>query len=73
MRLRRSGVRSMAISTLFGESGNASGPFAFDCGSPFKFESEFAEEIDDRVQVVDEDSDIVNSIERHVSNLQGAV
>ena len=61
------------LDALIAQSGDTSGPFAFDRGPPFELEAELAEEVDRRSEVFDDDSDVVHPFERHVSNLQGAV
>lgn len=33
------------LDLLIAQSGDTSGPFSFDCGPPFEFETEFAKEI----------------------------
>ena len=53
------------------QSGDASGPFSFDRGPPFKIQAELAEESDRRFEVSDDDSHVVHPFERHVSTLQG--
>jgi hypothetical protein len=61
------------LDALIAQSSNTSGPFSFDRGPPFEIEAELAEEIDRRCEVIDDDSYIVHSFKRHVSNLQVGV
>jgi hypothetical protein len=61
------------LDALIAQSSNTSGPFSFDRGPPFELEAEFAEEINRRSEVIDDDSYVVHSFERHVSNVQGLV
>ena len=64
----------MAISTrLIAQSSDTSGPFSFDRGPPFELEAELAKEINCPFQVIDDDSYVVHSFERHVPNLQRGV
>ena len=52
---------------LIRQSGDTSGPFAFDGGASFKFEAEFEEEINCAFEVIDYDSNVVHPFERHVT------
>src|SRR5690606_17819402 len=61
------------LDTMLAQPGDASGPFAFDHGPPFKLEAEFAKEINRPVEVFDDDSHVVHPLERHVSSLQSVV
>src|SRR5581483_9619506 len=57
------------LDALIAQSGDTSGPFSFERGPPFQIEAELAKEIDRRVEVFDDDSDVVQPFDRHVSNL----
>src|ERR1051326_2429724 len=61
------------LDALIAESSDTSGPFSFDRGAPFELEAKFAKEINRLSEVIDDDSYVVHSFERHVSNLQGVV
>ena len=61
------------LDALIAQSSDTSGPFSFDRGPPFELEAELAKEINRPSEVIDDDSYVVHSFERHVSNLQGAV
>jgi hypothetical protein len=54
------------LDTLIAQSGDTSGPFSFDRGPPFEFEAEFAEELNRRFEVFDDDPYVVHPLERHV-------
>ncbi|BCM20037.1 hypothetical protein MJ8_38210 [Mesorhizobium sp. J8] len=56
------------LDMLITQSGDASGPFSFDRGTPFELEAEFAKEIDRRVEVLNDDADVVHPFERHLSS-----
>jgi hypothetical protein len=58
------------LDMLIAQSGDASGPFSFDGGPPFELEAEFAKEIKRPFEVIDDDSYVVQSFERHASTLQ---
>jgi hypothetical protein len=58
--------------TLIAQSCDTSGPFSFNHGPAFEFETELAKEINRRCQVIDHDSYVVHPFKRHVSNLQPA-
>ena len=59
------------LDALIAQSSDTTGPFSFDSGPPFEIEAELAKESDRRFEVIDDDSYVVHSFERHVSNLQG--
>jgi hypothetical protein len=59
------------LDALIAQSSDTSGPFSFDHGPPFEIEAELAKESDRRFEVIDDDSYVVHSFKRHVSNLQG--
>ena len=61
------------LGALITQSSDASGPFSFDRGPPFELEAELAKEINRPSEVIDDDSYVVHSFERHGSNLQGVV
>jgi hypothetical protein len=61
------------LDALIAQSSDTSGPFPFDCGSPFELEAELAKELNRRRKVIDDDSYVVHPFERHVSNLQSVV
>ena len=52
---------------------DTSGSFSFDRGPPFELEAELAKEINCPSEVIDDDSYVVHTFERHVFNLQGVV
>ncbi len=58
------------LDALIAQSSDTSGPFSFDRGPPFELEAELAKEINRPSEVIDDDSYVVHSFERHVSNLQ---
>ena len=60
------------LDALIALSSDASGPFSFNHGPTFQLETELAKELDGASEVIDDDSHVVHSFERHVSNLQGA-
>jgi hypothetical protein len=59
------------LHALIAQSSDTSGPFSFDRGPPFEIEAELAKKSDRRFEIIDDDSYIVHSLKRHVSNLQG--
>jgi hypothetical protein len=61
------------LDALIAQSSDTSGPFSFDDRPPFELEAELAKEINRPSEVIDNDSYVVHSFERHVSNLQAAV
>jgi hypothetical protein len=61
------------LDALIAQSSDTSCPFSFDRGTPFELEAELAKEINRSSEVIDDDSYVVHSFERHASNLQGAV
>ncbi len=61
------------LDMLIAEPGDTPGPFSFDRRPPFEREAEFGKEIDRHAEIFDDDSYIVHSLERHVSNLQDVV
>jgi hypothetical protein len=58
------------LDALIAQSSDTSGPFSFDCGSPFELEAELAKEINRRPKVIDDDSYVIHPFERHVFNLR---
>ncbi len=61
------------LDALIAQSSDTSGPFSFDRGPPFEFETQLAKEVNRPSEVIDDDPYVVHPLERHVSNLQGAV
>ena len=61
------------LDALIAQSSDTSGPFSFDHRPPFELEAELAKEINRRSEVIDDDSYVVHSFERHGSNLQAAI
>jgi hypothetical protein len=57
------------LDALVAEPSNASCPFSFDRGLTFELETELAEEIDRRCEVVDDDADVIHPLNRHVPPL----
>ena len=55
---------------LTNQSGDTPSPFSFDRSPPFEFKTQLAKEINRRAKVIDDDSYIVHTFERHSSNLQ---
>ena len=60
------------LDTLIAQSSDTSGSFSFNRGPPFELEAELAKEINRPSAVLDDDSYVIHSFERHLSNLQGA-
>jgi hypothetical protein len=58
---------------LIAQSSDTSGPFSFDRGPPFELKAQFTKEFNRPSQVINDDSYIVHSFERHLSNLQSSV
>jgi hypothetical protein len=56
------------LDALVAKAGDVPCPLPFHHGSPFELEAEFAEELDRRVEVLDDDADVVHS-ERHPASL----
>src|SRR5580704_619621 len=56
------------LDALIAQSSDTSGPFSFDRGPPFELKAEFAKEINGPSEVIDDDSYVVHSFERHLSN-----
>jgi hypothetical protein len=61
------------LDALVAQSSDAPCPRSFHHGSPFELEAELAEELDRRVEVLDDDADVVHPFECHVPNLQWVV
>jgi hypothetical protein len=61
------------LDALIAQSSDTSGPFSFDCGSPFELEAELAKELNRRRKVIDDDSYVIHPFKRHLSNLQSVV
>ena len=59
------------LDMLVAEAGDASRPFPLDRRAPFELEAELDEEIDCRVEIVDDDPDIVHPLDCHASSLHG--
>src|SRR5688572_30738347 len=55
---------------LIAQSSDTAGPFSFNRGAAFELEAKFAKEINRRCEVIDDDSYVVHSFERHVFNLR---
>jgi hypothetical protein len=53
------------LDALIAQSSDTSGPFSFDHGPPFELKAEFAKEINRPSEVIDDDSHVVHSFERH--------
>lgn len=49
---------------LITQSSDAPGPFSFDHGAPFELKAKLAKEINCRVEVLDDDADVVHPFER---------
>jgi hypothetical protein len=64
------GAHHRDFDALIPQSGDTSGPFAFDRPAAFEFEAELAKEINRCRKVIDDDSYVVHPLERHASNLQ---
>jgi hypothetical protein len=58
------------LDALIAQSSDTTGPFSFDRGPPFELKAELAKKINRRRKVIDNDSYVVHSFKRHVSNLQ---
>ena len=52
-----------------GKSGDASCPFSFNRGPPFELKAELSKEINCSSEIIDDDSYVIHSFERHASNL----
>src|SRR5215211_1468527 len=61
------------LDALVAQSSDAPCPLSFHHGSPFELEAELAKELDRRVEVLDDDADVVHPFECHVPNLQWVV
>ena len=61
------------LDALVAQSSDAPCPLSFHHGSPFELEAELAKELDRRVEVLDDDADVVHPFECHVPNLQRVV
>src|ERR1700753_1976584 len=61
------------LDVLMAQSSDTSGPFPFDCGALFELKTKLGKKFNRRSEVLDDDSDIVHPLERHVSNLQSFV
>ena len=57
------------LDALIAESSDTSGPFSFDRSPPFELEAELAKEINCASEVIDDDSYVIHSFDRHESNL----
>ena len=61
------------LDALVAQSGDTSRPFSFDGVPALEFEAEFAKEINRRCEVVDDDADVVHSLNGHAPTLQSRV
>jgi hypothetical protein len=61
------------LDALIGKSGDPSCPFSFDRGPPFELKAELSKEINCPSEVIDDDSYVIHSFERHASNLHNVV
>src|SRR5437764_7218349 len=57
------------LDALIAQSSDTSCPFSFDRGPPFELEAEFSKEINCLSEIIDDDSYVIHSFERHASNL----
>jgi hypothetical protein len=64
-RAHHGNLNAMAV-----KSGDTSCPFSFDRGPPYELKTELSKEIICPSEVIDDDSYIIHSFERHPSNLQ---
>jgi hypothetical protein len=55
------------LDMLIAEAGDTPGPFPFDRGAPFELKAELAKEINRRIEVFNDDSDVVHPFESHLS------
>jgi hypothetical protein len=60
------------LDTLIAKPGDTSCPFSFDRSPPFELKAELSKEINCPSKVIDHDSYVVHSFERHASNLHNA-
>jgi hypothetical protein len=58
------------LDALIAQSSDTPRPFSFNRGPPFEIEPEFAEEIDRRCEIIDDDSYVVHPFKCHVYNPQ---
>jgi len=58
------------LDTLVDKSGDTSCPFSFDRGPPFELKAELSKEINCPPEVLDDDSYVIHSFERHASTVQ---
>jgi hypothetical protein len=58
------------LDALIAKAGDPSCPFSFDRGPLFKLKAELSKEINCFSKVIDDDSYVIHSFERHASNLQ---
>ena len=61
------------LDALIAQPGNTSCPFSFDDSPPFELKAELLKEINRLLEVIDDDSYIIHSFERHASNLHNVV
>jgi hypothetical protein len=57
------------LDALIGQSGDASCPFSFDRGPPLEFKAELSKKINCPSKVIDDDSYVIHSFQRHAPNL----
>ncbi len=57
------------LDALTGKSGDTSCPFSFDHSPPFELKAELSKEINCPSEVIDDDSYVIHSFDRHESNL----
>jgi hypothetical protein len=57
------------LDALIAQASDTSSPFSFDRGTPFELEAELAKEINRPSEIIDDDSYVVHSFERHMPNL----
>ena len=57
------------LDALIGKSGNTPCPFSFDGGPAFELKTELSKEINCPSEVIDDDSYVIHSFERHASTL----
>jgi hypothetical protein len=60
------------LNALISKSGYTTCPLSFDRGPPFELKAELSKEINCSSEVIYDDSYVIHSFERHVSNLHNA-
>jgi hypothetical protein len=58
------------LDALIGKSSDTSCPFSFYRGPPFEVKAELLKEINRQFEVIDDDSYVIQPLDRHSSNLQ---